>query len=677
MGPVLRGVLQCLLLLFSSTALPRIGSFGEGLSPAELQSTVSRELGLGEEENMSSHAGAGNFLASKGRATVATHLLLKAGDPRGDSKVGKHNQLVTGDQGVFSYLQHNASLHPWLLGGLEGPVCRLKMDRKDGLGQSHLEVMGVLTSYESDFIKLVRRASWEEAPLETFGLCSAGDTSAALLSLKRISADLSEPGESQFLVLHLEEVTWGTETQLRFKLPFQEDMGWSLGQLQFAVLVFYAGRRERGGIKAREMLWAEGKGLDQKQTLCLSRDTRYLVLGALVTSVTHMHSQLGFEVSLVVKHPGDGGSPLPPAEVQQLLFGSDEKCFTRMTPVVLLLAKPRREEDGLHPSRFLSVAGVVETVPYPQPSSAPAGRAEEPPPDSAAGQASTSTLAPGGTDQFLGSLTRFVSRILGSSGEPLPASRVHHWLDVETAETLPHQQLNLSEEATLEQLVRSEEPLLLLFPHNSQALLEQHFRHWRLEGRVLQLLLDKLQAVIQDLREIPAFQANAGLFQHLLAFCYYPPGPGSSGSLVTPLPEERRGPRQLHTLLLLKALQTVRAHWVERRQVLWQNRSARHQASCRLRELTVDISHYKFVAVPDVYVANNCEGPCRLPLSTRADYYPHTVLLLDMQERGVPLQRGPCCVPVQYSDQTIITLSEEGPQVKMFHNMVAKACGCR
>lgn len=43
------------------------------------------------------------------------------------------------------------------------------------------------------------------------------------------------------------------------------------------------------------------------QTLCLSRDTRYLVLGALVTSVIHTHSQLSFEVSLVVKHLGDGG----------------------------------------------------------------------------------------------------------------------------------------------------------------------------------------------------------------------------------------------------------------------------------------------------------------------------------------------------------------------------------
>lgn len=67
---------------------------------------------------------------------------------------------------------------------------------------------------------------------------------------------------------------WGTETQLRFKLPFQEDMGWSLGQLQFAVLVFYPGSREREGIKAREMLQAEGKGLDRKQVGGLARHTQ-------------------------------------------------------------------------------------------------------------------------------------------------------------------------------------------------------------------------------------------------------------------------------------------------------------------------------------------------------------------------------------------------------------------
>lgn len=66
------------------------------------------------------------------------------------------------------------------------------------------------------------------------------------------------------------------------------------------------------------------------------------------------------------------GAPLPRTEVQQLLFGSDDKCFTRMTPVLLLLAKSRRqeeeeeEEEALAPSSYLSAEGVLDTAPYPQ-----------------------------------------------------------------------------------------------------------------------------------------------------------------------------------------------------------------------------------------------------------------------------------------------------------------------
>lgn len=66
------------------------------------------------------------------------------------------------------------------------------------------------------------------------------------------------------------------------------------------------------------------------------------------------------------------GAALPRTEVQQLLFGSDDKCFTRMTPVLLLLAKSRQqeeeeeEEEALAPSSYLSAEGVLDTAPYPQ-----------------------------------------------------------------------------------------------------------------------------------------------------------------------------------------------------------------------------------------------------------------------------------------------------------------------
>lgn len=100
-----------------------------------------------------------------------------------------------------------SSLHPWPLGGLEGPVCRMKMDQdQDGVPPSHLEVVGVLTHYESGFIKLLRQhAGWDRSGLATFGLCPAGDVGAALRPLQRIQQHLAEPGQDRFLVLHLEE----------------------------------------------------------------------------------------------------------------------------------------------------------------------------------------------------------------------------------------------------------------------------------------------------------------------------------------------------------------------------------------------------------------------------------------------------------------------------------------
>lgn len=309
-------------------------------------------------------------------------------------------------------------------------------------------------------------------------------------------------------------------------------------------------------------------------------------------------------------------------------------------------------------------------TPLCSPHSPPHPGTAEPPSHTTASPANTTSPTAGDSGQFLGVLTLFIRRVLSPRSEPPTQPSSQHWLDFQMMETLPHQLLNLSETAALERLVQSEEPSVLLFPQEGGVGLEQHFGDWQLEGTVLQLLMGKLQAVIHDLRDIPEFQANTGLFQQLLSFCYHPPGPAAGG--------QPPGSGKLHALLLLKALQTVRACWQERRKVLRQNRSARHQAHCRLQELTIDLRDRNFIVMPTVYAANNCEGPCKLPLSTRVPgYHSHTVLLLGMQERGSPLQRAPCCVPVRYSDQLIISVSAEGLEVRKFPNMVAEECGCR
>ncbi|NXN37458.1 MIS factor, partial [Rhinoptilus africanus] len=652
-------LLPCLALLLPSAALPRKGSAGERLS---------EELGLEAEEskreNGSLQERARPSLAARSRMAVATRLFSKS-DPGQRCLQGTSEDVAIG--------WASSSPYPWPLGGLEGPVCRVKMDQ-DGPMLRHLEVVGVLTRYESAFIKLLRQgSSWDRSHLETFGLCPAGAAGASLHPLRHIHAHVVEPGQDRLLVLHLQEVQWEAQAKLWFKLVFQAEVGQSLGELRVALLLFYLGRREGPGAGRREELLATGTGLAREQSLCLARGTQYLVLGATVATVTRSSEQLSFQASLAIRHRGDGGAPLSPTETQQLLFGSDDKCFTRMTPVLLLLAKSRwEEEEALAPSSYLSADGVVDMAPYPQLSPLRTGTQELLYP-TAPSQANASSLAPGGSSQFLGILTQFIHQVLSPSSKPPPQPSSHHWLDFQVMETLPHQLLNLSEEVALERLVQSEEPSVLLFPQDSGAIMEQHLGDWQPEGTVLQLLMGKLQAVIQELRDIPAFQANTGLFQHLLSFCYYTPGPGEDQAVERP-----PGSGKLHTLLLLKALQTVRARWQEQRKVLRQNRSVRHQAHCRLQELTIDLHDRKFIVMPTVYAANNCEGPCKLPLSTRVpSFYSHTVLLLGMQERGSPLQRAPCCVPVRYSDQLIISLSAEGLEVRKFPNMVAEECGCR
>ncbi|XP_010180538.1 PREDICTED: muellerian-inhibiting factor [Mesitornis unicolor] len=608
MKAAFRVLLPCLVLVLPTAALTRRGSMGERISPKkQLELRPSEELGLEAEERKRENAslqerGRPNS-AARPRVTAAARLFAKP-------EPGAKCMQGIGEDGGIGW--PGSSLHPWPLGGLEGPVCRVKMDQ-DGLTLRHLDVVGVLTQYESAFIKLLRQhTSWDRSSLETFGLCPAGGMGAALHPLKHIQAHVVEPGQDRVLVLHLEQVKWETQAKLWFKLAFQAEVGRSLGELRGAVLLFYR-------------------------------------------------------------------ASLPPTETQRLLFGTDDKCFTRMTPVLLLLAQAQREEEeeeeeevALAQSSYLSADGVVDVAPYPQLSPPLAGTEELPLPTTL-NHTNASFSAPGNSSQFLGILTRFIRQVLSPDTEPPTPPSAHHWLDFQLMETLPHQLLNLSEEAALERLVQSEEPSVLLFPQDSGAMLEQHLGDWQPEGTVLQLLMGKLEAVIQELRDIPAFRANTGLFQHLLSFCYFPPGLGEERGV-----EQPSGLGKLHALLLLKALQTVRVRWQERRKVLRQNRSARHQAHCRLQELTIDLRDRQFIVMPTVYAANNCEGPCKLPLSTRVPgYHSHTVLLLGMQERGSPLQRAPCCVPIRYSDQLIISLSAEGLEVRKFPNMVAEECGCR
>lgn len=289
-----------------------------------------------------------------------------------------------------------------------------------------------------------------------------------------------------------------------------------------------------------------------------------------------------------------------------------------------------------------------------------------------------STPATMSTRRFLEILSQFVNKLLNPSGELPSTSRPQLQLDFNMMEALPHWLLNLSETGALERLVQSEDHLVVLFPEDSQALLQQHLGHWYPEGKLLRQLLEKLRTVIQELKASPSFQANQGLFHNLLAFCYYPSSVDSE--TADQEKEARDQSKIMHSLLLLKALQAVRARWRESRKASRANRSAQQGDDyCRLQELKIELVSTGYIILPEWYNANNCVGPCRSPLSTRIpDYYSHTLFLLRMQERGVPLQRAPCCVPVKYSPSLIFTFTnDQGMMVKSYPNMVAEACGCR
>uniref|UniRef100_A0A670XSX6 Muellerian-inhibiting factor n=1 Tax=Pseudonaja textilis TaxID=8673 RepID=A0A670XSX6_PSETE len=550
------------------------------------------------------------------------------------------------------------SSQSWLHESSEESVCHVRLDGGSFWGPNHLEVGGLLSRYDSGFLKALSRSAWNTEDLETFGMCPSSPPHSLLRSLQRVADSLGRPAGHRFFMLHLEEVKWEVETKLRFKLTFQKDVEEPLSSLQLVLLVFYQGEKElvHPGVPKRFLVG--GAGLHQKQVVCLSRGTRYLVLQGSVMSGRHSPGELSYELSLEIRHQNNTDAAVSSDEAQDLLFGFDAKCFTRRTPAVLLLVKQNLGVGSHQPSSFLSADGKLDVLPYLKPSN-------------------SVNL---GEHRKLHKLL-FLFVFLNPSGEP-PVAQGHLQLDFDTMEALPHELLNLSEKVAFERLVQSENHLVVLFPENSQAFMERQLGQWYLEGKLLQQLLEKLHSVIQELIAMPSFQANANLFHTLLALCYYPPrGSGNFPAGDSAEMEETQTRRKIHSLLLLKALQVVRTRWREARKVsLRANRSTQVQDDyCRLRELRINLVSTRYIILPESYNANNCVGPCQSPLSTRIpDYYSHTIFLLRMHEQGMPLQRAPCCVPVKYSKSLMVTFtSDQGMIVKAYPDMVAESCGCR
>ncbi|XP_058393599.1 muellerian-inhibiting factor [Diceros bicornis minor] len=561
---------------------------------------------------------------------AATGALLRAGTPREQvaSTPALPGEPATGTGGlIFRQDWDWPPLGIWPPGSPREPLGCLVTLGKGGNGSSvPLRVVGALSGYEQAFLEAVRRAHWGPHDLATFGVCSPGNRQATLPPLQQLQAWLGEPGGRQLVVLHLEEVTWEPTPSLRFQQPPPG----GAGPLEPALLVLYPGPGPE--------VTVTGAGLQGAQGLCPSRDTRYLALAV----DRPAGAWRGPGLALTLRPRGDG-APLRTTQLQALLFGADPRCFTRMTPVLLLLQQPGRAPMPAH--------GRLDTVPFPPPRPSP--EPEEPPPSA---------------DPFLETLTRLVRAL---RGPPTRASPPRLALDPGALAGFPQGLVNLSDPAALERLLDGEEPLLLLLPPagatagDPAPLPDPASAPWA--AGLARRVAAELQAAAAELRSLPGLPPAAEpLLARLLELC--PGNPGGPG-----------GP--LRALLLLKALQGLRAEWRGREQSGRAQRSAGAGAvdgPCSLHELRVDLRAERSVLIPETYQANNCQGACGWPQSDRNPRYGnHVVLLLKMQARGAALARPPCCVPTAYAGKLLITLSEEHIRAHHVPNMVATECGCR
>lgn len=276
-------------------------------------------------------------------------------------------------------------------------------------------------------------------------------------------------------------------------------------------------------------------------------------------------------------------------------------------------------------------------------------------------------------DPFLETLTSLVRTLRGPADRASPPRLA---LDPGALADFPQGLVNLSDPAALERLLNSEQPLLLLLPPAATAAGDPATPQGPVSvpwaTGLAHRVATELQAAAEELRSLPGLPPAAPpLLARLLELC-----PGDTGD-----PNNPSG--QLRALLLLKALQGLRAEWRGREQSppVRAQRSARAGTTdgpCALHELSVDLSAERSVLIPETYQANNCQGVCGWPQSDRNPRYGnHVVLLLKMQARGAALARPPCCVPTAYAGKLLISLSEERISAHHVPNMVATECGCR
>ncbi|KAM4706771.1 muellerian-inhibiting factor [Discoglossus pictus] len=533
---------------------------------------------------------------------------------------------------------------------LQRPKCGVEVSRGARLGWSNLETQGDFRDYETSFLDALRKSSWEAGDLELFGICP-NEEHTGLGAMKNLAGLMEEPHGKHLMVLQQDSVEWETGASLQFQGTVQEHIAPLLHHLHFLILVFYPTPSvHHHGSK----FLASGEGIPQGQVVCMALNTRYLVfrVGGSVRSLSE--GDLRLQLSVQMRTHSDGPA-LPDAEAQQLLYGTDNKCLTKITPVLFMVVGQSGQPAALPP-----ILQYKQLQPGPSPQGGLDGEKK---------------------DEFLETLSHFSKLLLNSHGKA--TSTIHLPLDPSDdsfGDLRPHL-FNVTEAEALEWLVESEEPLMFLFLPGSKSLLGIRALQGKLTEKLLETITKKLDEVLEDLEEVLTSGGHIPTLRRLLRSCH---GSFNISYLPTINDTPELGKKQntnLHSLMLLKALQTVHTYWQDRKKLSRQNRGTSVKPYCRLQELTINLkpyAEYKDVHFPEEININNCVGPCRFPQTTQSDYQAHVVLLIQLQERKQPsLERLPCCVPVRYQEQWLMVVDENGLRLQIYPNMVAKECGCR
>nr|XP_015220826.1 PREDICTED: muellerian-inhibiting factor [Lepisosteus oculatus] len=159
--------------------------------------------------------------------------------------------------------------------------------------------------------------------------------------------------------------------------------------------------------------------------------------------------------------------------------------------------------------------------------------------------------------------------------------------------------------------------------------------------------------------------------------------PGTRSSALDGLRSPPRAPldtgRQYRALLLVVALRTVLTFWDQQGEAERQRRSeSQGDGRCRLHPLEVDLRMFRGLTFPSAISIGNCQGACRAPLLPQDGLANnHALLLVRLQEEGLPLARPPCCVPVRYEERQVVEISNHQTLVSSRPEMAAVQCGCR